>query len=306
MAEDVLKQADLYMLLAEKGRLNLLSQWKSEIIDASILRRLRDKLLEDEQWAFALEVSLKVGLDNSGVFATWGKSCLRAGHFQLAREKFKFCFDRSSSNDPMNQQSSSSGRVRTISVSSDGKPQRDPPLLEDIIHILESLTTTVLNEDLVDEFKMSKLSLSETGSINKALTKNDMAICIQNKLKNLNAIADGKCFRSTATESNELQSDPRIIQPFMESIFYHECIYYLGNYGSHLSLVQFYLKHGEYDIGLRYLVENKLNADVFIEIYMGCLKQGIINILQEYIMKIDPSLDVWKVFFYNSILFQLL
>lgn len=69
LADRILSQADLLNLLIERGCLGLLpvtSQTESTFIDTSVLRRLRDRLLEDEQWHLALEVSTKAGLDNTG------------------------------------------------------------------------------------------------------------------------------------------------------------------------------------------------------------------------------------------------
>lgn len=70
-AERILSQADLLNLLVERGCLNLLPMTNTNFsqtsyIDASILRRLCDKLLEREQWNLALEVSTKAGLDRTG------------------------------------------------------------------------------------------------------------------------------------------------------------------------------------------------------------------------------------------------
>lgn len=69
LADKILSQADLLHLLVERGCLGLLpvsSQSENIFIDTSVLRKLRDKLLEDEQWNLALEVSTKTGLDNTG------------------------------------------------------------------------------------------------------------------------------------------------------------------------------------------------------------------------------------------------
>lgn len=71
-ADRILSQADLLNLFIERGCLNLLPSAASgnlsqtSYIDASILRRLCDKLLEREQWNLALEVSTKAGLDRTG------------------------------------------------------------------------------------------------------------------------------------------------------------------------------------------------------------------------------------------------
>lgn len=71
LAERILTQADLLALLVERGCLNLLphpSHKSNPYIDAGVLRRLRDKLLEKEEWNLALEVSTKAGLDNTGKY----------------------------------------------------------------------------------------------------------------------------------------------------------------------------------------------------------------------------------------------
>lgn len=68
-ADRILSQAELLGLLAERACLSLLpvsSAQRSSFIDASVLRKLRDRLLEREQWNLALEVSTKAGLDITG------------------------------------------------------------------------------------------------------------------------------------------------------------------------------------------------------------------------------------------------
>lgn len=74
-ADRILSQADLLNLFVERGCLNLLpvagtNFSQSSYIDASVLRRLCDKLLEREQWNLALEVSTKAGLDSTGTSLT--------------------------------------------------------------------------------------------------------------------------------------------------------------------------------------------------------------------------------------------
>lgn len=67
-ADKILSQADLLALLADRGCLALMQGIASQniYIDGTVLRRLRDKLLQSEQWELALEVSTKAGLDNTG------------------------------------------------------------------------------------------------------------------------------------------------------------------------------------------------------------------------------------------------
>lgn len=75
LADRIISQAELLGLLAERGCLNMLpilsSQGQGPYVDASILRKLRDRLLEREQWNLALEVSTKAGLDNTGNCFKW-------------------------------------------------------------------------------------------------------------------------------------------------------------------------------------------------------------------------------------------
>lgn len=67
LADKMISQAEMLGLLAEKGYLHLLSSRSQNVhIDANVLRHVRDKLLEFEQWHLALEVSTKVGLDTAG------------------------------------------------------------------------------------------------------------------------------------------------------------------------------------------------------------------------------------------------
>lgn len=58
----------------------------------TLYRRLRDKLIEEERWSLAMEVSTKCGIDAVGVWVSWGKACVRVGDYGAAREKFAKCF----------------------------------------------------------------------------------------------------------------------------------------------------------------------------------------------------------------------
>ncbi|KAG8277261.1 Zinc finger FYVE domain-containing protein 26 [Homalodisca vitripennis] len=57
----------------------------------SALSTLRENLLRSELWTLALEVSTKAGLDYNSVWLAWGKSCLKAGAWTEARDKFAHC-----------------------------------------------------------------------------------------------------------------------------------------------------------------------------------------------------------------------
>ncbi|XP_067681511.1 uncharacterized protein [Haliotis asinina] len=59
-----------------------------ELTKVDTVRRLRDKLIEDERLRLAMEVSTKCGLDTGGVWAAWGMACLHTGDYAGAKEKF--------------------------------------------------------------------------------------------------------------------------------------------------------------------------------------------------------------------------
>ncbi|XP_052767439.1 zinc finger FYVE domain-containing protein 26-like isoform X2 [Mya arenaria] len=62
-----------------------------ELTKVDSVRRLRDKLIADERLPLAMEVSMKCGLDPSGVWVAWGMMSLQSGDFTAAREKFSKC-----------------------------------------------------------------------------------------------------------------------------------------------------------------------------------------------------------------------
>ncbi|XP_072390542.1 zinc finger FYVE domain-containing protein 26 homolog isoform X1 [Diabrotica undecimpunctata] len=305
LADRILSQADLLSLLAERGCLSLLpisnTYSQGPYIDASILRRLIDRLLQREQWNLALEVSTKAGIDNTGVFAVWGKSCLKAGSLQLAREKFQRYFDKTGHYDNISEysfsiqsdiseslsRSKNVSRASNLSPLPESKPIKNPSLLNEIIHILEANTISI-DPDIGTKNESLSGSLS---SLNQSFifSQSESAICVLNKLKNLKNIASKHYYQPVQAELKSHSTKPPI-----HKIFYDECVYYLRRYGSHLSLLDFYIKHGDIQVALNYIIDNNLGTEVFIEIYMKCLKDGIVATLQEKISLIDSTLDLWK------------
>ena len=58
------------------------------IIYTALFRSLRDRLLEEERWQLAMEMSTKCGLDCNAVWIGWGLGLLRVGDWLSARDKF--------------------------------------------------------------------------------------------------------------------------------------------------------------------------------------------------------------------------
>ncbi|KAF5289881.1 hypothetical protein FQR65_LT02015 [Abscondita terminalis] len=303
LADRILSQADLLGLLAERDCLHLIPPPipnQTCYIDSSTLRRLRDKLLEREQWNLALEVSTKAGLDNTGVFAAWGKSYLKAGSLQKAREKFQRCFEKTSHYETSTEMSNSFSsmqvsqyRPKPFGQLPESRPSKNPHLLNEILYILES-NPTVIDPRILKEVKSSTMN-SSTGSLNSSVTgwmQTDPAIFILNKLKNLNNIVAGNydAYSDTTTSISVLS----VSKPYLEPLFYEECLFYLNKYGSHMGVLEFYIRHKRFVECLKYMLEHRLSSDNFIEIYVMCLKENYVDALHEAMNKIDFTLDVWK------------
>lgn len=131
-------------------------------------------LLEAEKWELALEIATKSGLPRNSVIAAWGMACLKAGCFKQAREKFAHCFKSSmnvymeagedceygkeakETSEPMYVNRRLQGlrySERSISMSSmqsDGRPRTNPPLLNEIVSILEDMNYPV-NQQLLNK-----------------------------------------------------------------------------------------------------------------------------------------------------------
>jgi len=86
-----LSQVDLIATLVQSDCVALIPM---DDLDEHTLRKLRDLLTEKERWTLALDVSTKAGLDTQGVWAAWGKACLKVGHLEQAKEKFHHCLDK--------------------------------------------------------------------------------------------------------------------------------------------------------------------------------------------------------------------
>ena len=63
-----------------------------ELAKPELARRVRDRLIQVDQFDLAMEVSTKCQLDTGVVWCAWGVACLRCGELDRAREKFKHCF----------------------------------------------------------------------------------------------------------------------------------------------------------------------------------------------------------------------
>ncbi|GBM82852.1 Zinc finger FYVE domain-containing protein 26 [Araneus ventricosus] len=83
------QHADVINLLVNANCRHLIP--REALTNSDTVRKLRDKLLEEERMYLALEISTKFNLDKTGVWSTWGLFCLKAGDWTTARQKFQQC-----------------------------------------------------------------------------------------------------------------------------------------------------------------------------------------------------------------------
>ncbi|XP_072533407.1 zinc finger FYVE domain-containing protein 26 isoform X2 [Salminus brasiliensis] len=75
---------------------------------------------------------------------------------------------------------------------------------------------------------------------------------------------------------------------------YQECLYYLLTYGTHLSLISFYLRHDGLRDALTHLLSKECPEDVFLEgVLQPCLERGRLGSLQALLESLDPTLESW-------------
>ncbi|XP_059373273.1 zinc finger FYVE domain-containing protein 26-like isoform X2 [Carassius carassius] len=76
--------------------------------------------------------------------------------------------------------------------------------------------------------------------------------------------------------------------------YYQECLFYLLSYGTHLSLISFYLRHDCLRDALTHLHKKECSEDVFLEgIFQPCLECGQLGALQGLLEALDSTLETW-------------
>ncbi|XP_055026367.2 zinc finger FYVE domain-containing protein 26 isoform X2 [Misgurnus anguillicaudatus] len=76
--------------------------------------------------------------------------------------------------------------------------------------------------------------------------------------------------------------------------YYQECLSYLLNYGTHLSLISFYLRHDCLKDALTHIQNKECSEEVFLEgVFQPCLERGRLGALQSLLETLDPTLETW-------------
>ncbi|XP_013097242.2 zinc finger FYVE domain-containing protein 26 homolog [Stomoxys calcitrans] len=286
------------------------------------LWKLAESLVEAERWDLALEVHLKCGLSTTGVIAAHGMSCLKAGCFETAREKFSHCMTRLTNenmngiiskvifNPALNASHDNVESMLGLSKDQDihvvKRPHNGPRLLQEILKIIESMP---FNKPQPETLQRASIIRSSNSSLVALLSRrkeayvkrtHEPAINILNTLSNLKRISKGQYTSVSNQAGTQLSNNngaPLIDrnQLFRKTSGFEECLYYLLTYGSHIDVIHFLMNHNELVATLKYFLLQKLDADIFINhIYMVMLSRGKAAVLIKQMLEFDGRLLIWR------------
>ncbi|XP_053330855.1 zinc finger FYVE domain-containing protein 26 [Spea bombifrons] len=145
------------------------------------------------------------------------------------------------------------------------KPPLDPnqkstgsKLLEDVVQYLESVAKPIL------------------------LVKDDDYFAT---LKELEVTLKARCIWYEMMPEGKVQNNT----------YYQECLHYLHTYGTHLEIIQFYIRHELMREALLHLLNKECPGDIFIEgIFVPSYESGKLHTLENMLESIDPSLHSWS------------
>lgn len=174
------------------------------------------------------------------------------------------------------------------------RPARSPPLLEEILKIIES---TLISSPQPETLARASIIRNSNSSLNSIRSKrketvvlHEPATNITNTLSNLKQIA-----RGNYTELKSPNSKNRSTKKTLSRIF-EESIHYILTYGSHADIINFFIqKYDDLPSALKYFILQNVEAEIFIQhIYLKFLKTGKVPELIVQLFDIDDSLLIWK------------
>ncbi|XP_053677148.1 zinc finger FYVE domain-containing protein 26 homolog [Anopheles nili] len=256
----------------------------------SSLRRLRDALVKAEKWTLALELSLKCGFSLTGVMAAWGMTCLRAGCYEMAREKYSHCLPRIATELEcdavlrlIETTPSAFGGKAPPKVTIVKRPARCPPLLNEILYAL----TVTARLGTPSERVVARVNAARQASG----SAHEPALNILSTLANLRNVCQGEF---------EADSFERIVSfdssTVMCSRLFEESMHYLLAYGSHQSIVQFLMRYRQTEVAaLRYVLAQHVEPDVFLQaVLIPYLQRGELETIVQRLSDIDDTLLEWR------------
>ncbi|XP_067639566.1 zinc finger FYVE domain-containing protein 26 homolog isoform X2 [Eurosta solidaginis] len=311
--ETIREHSEIIMSIVQNGCESLIPPGP---LNNHSLRKLGDSLVQAEKWDLAFEVHLKCGFSTAGVMAAHGLSCLRAGCFDTAREKFSYCMTKLSSefmNDKitnfimsttydMDNNDNSLEGYQEQDIRATKRPQRGPPLLQEIIKTIENTQClkpqpeTLKRASLIRSSNTSLASLISRRKDSCPIRLHEPALGILTTLANLKNITKGQY---TDLHSNVVglhtNLDNKTGQYLQHTRAFEECLYYVLTYGSHIDVLQYLIRHHEHIAALKYFLQQNLEFELFIHnIFLVSLRYGEVPDLIGNMQKLDASLTIWR------------
>lgn len=229
--------------------------------------------------------------------------------FLSAREKFSHCLTKNGTDDEtflltalLLQDIIEESTIEWMNIPIIKRPAKSPPLLEEIISILDATCRINHQPEVIARasiIKDSNTSLASTLSKRREkIPLNEPALNVMHTLSNLKTITRG-IYDGRRNEKTGKRSDVDTMVGMKKSIrssrFYDECLYYLTRYGSHNSILAFLIKNNQLDMALKYFLHQTVDADSFINvIFFPFLRSGRVDVLISRLMSMDDTLLVWK------------
>ncbi|KAM7359354.1 zinc finger FYVE-type containing 26 spastizin [Cochliomyia hominivorax] len=274
------------------------------------LRKLADSLVQAERWDLALEVHLKCGFTTAGVMAAHGLSCLRAGCYDTAREKFYHCMTKLT-NETLNTSitkiifntkplTNANGNLDNIlgltkdqEIPSIKRPQHGPPLLQEILKLIESLPLSKTQPETLQRASIIKSSNTSLVSLLSKRKETYVKRMHEPALNILNTLASLKRISTNSANFTDTPVTRKVL--FRKTRGFDECMYYVLTYGSHGDVIKFLMQHNDIMAALKYFLLQKLEADLFIHhILLEQLKKGQMPQLIHHLQEFDSRLLLWR------------
>ncbi|XP_068156330.1 LOW QUALITY PROTEIN: zinc finger FYVE domain-containing protein 26 homolog [Drosophila tropicalis] len=291
--ENIQTHSEIIMSVVQQGCESLIP---ASPLDDDNLRKLADALVEAEHWTLALEVHLKCGFATTGVMAAHGLACLRAGCYDAAREKFIHCMTRLSSeqlNASLYRNIFETSTEETILLPK-RRPNRGPPLLQEILKLIASLPQTQTQPETVQRASLIRnLSSSSVSVFSRRREPNVQHLSLQEPALNvMNSLASLKNI-SRGIYGARSQED---IRNRRQSRFFEESMHYVLTYGSHADILQLLMQHEELRAALRYWQQQQLDPNLFIQhIFLVALVQGRLPAMVQDLQQLDDrQMNAWR------------
>ncbi|XP_055923845.1 zinc finger FYVE domain-containing protein 26 homolog [Eupeodes corollae] len=296
--ETIREHSDIIMSVVQNGCEALIPAGP---LNNQNLRKLADSLVQVEKWQLALEIHWKCGFPTAGVMAAHGLACLRAGSFETAKEKLSHCMTKHSSE----QENSAIIKIisndaefvdlnKKIDIPTIKRPNRSPPLLQEVLKIIESIPCSKLQPETLARASIIRNSNTSLASLvskrRETIPLHEAPINILNTLASLKQLSKGQY--SENANLNSLDNKRHILR---QSRIFEESLHYVITYGSHSDIVDFFIRHQELSTALKYFIIQGQDVDLFIHhIFLGFLRTGSIGELIQSMTDIDEHLGVWK------------